>query len=96
MQSNHGRKTVNSISQVIVAAVLAAAAFQAVATNAKQSSPRVGAVLTPVDRYGRQVGPSIPLPDCRSCTVKQTGPNSYTVKIPPEVRQKLGMPVKPQ
>ena len=48
-----------------------------------------GAVLVPVDKSGKPVGPPITVPDCRSCKVKQTGPNSYEIKIPKTVRDKV-------
>lgn len=34
-------------------------------------------------------GTTVNLPDCRTCTVKQTGPNSYDVHIPKDVRNKV-------
>lgn len=34
-------------------------------------------------------GTTVNLPDCRTCTVKQTGPNSYEVHIPKDVRNKV-------
>ena len=48
-----------------------------------------GAVLVPVDKGGKPVGPPVTVPDCRSCKVKQTGPNSYEIKIPKTLRDKV-------
>ena len=41
---------------------------------------------------GQPTSGTVVLPDCRSCTVKQTGRNQYEVKIPNDVRAKSGMP----
>ena len=38
---------------------------------------------------GKPVGPVISLPDCRSCKVQKTGPNSYNVTIPKSARDKM-------
>lgn len=53
---------------------------------------RAGAVVQGVDKNGNPVTAPIVVPDCRTCTVKQTGPNSYEVKVPNDVRAKVGMP----
>ncbi|MBR1156942.1 hypothetical protein [Bradyrhizobium sp. JYMT SZCCT0428] len=34
-------------------------------------------------------GTTVVLPDCRTCKVKQTGPNEYEVRIPKDVRNKI-------
>jgi hypothetical protein len=44
---------------------------------------------------GVPTSPPIAMPNCRSCKVTQTGPNSYTIKVPNNVRQQLGMPPAP-
>lgn len=72
------------VAFVLIAGVSAASAF-AGATSAKGSF---------VDTNGNRVGPVVNLPDCRSCKVTQTGPNRYVIKIPNDVRAKLGMPKK--
>lgn len=46
-----------------------------------------GAKIQPVDKDGQPVGKPISLPDCRSCEVKQTGPNTFEVKVPEKVRE---------
>jgi hypothetical protein len=53
------------------------------------SPPPTGAVGQFVQN-GKPTSPPVPLPDCRSCTVTQTGPHSYVVHIPKRVQQEMG------
>jgi hypothetical protein len=69
-------------------AAVAALSLAAVAASAQTKPGATGQFY----QNGQPVGPVITLPDCRSCTVKQTGPNTYNVKVPNDVRAKLGMP----
>jgi hypothetical protein len=57
-------------------------AIFSLSSTAVLAAPKTGATGSFVDSKGNQVGPTLPLPDCRSCKVKQTGPNSYTVTRP--------------
>src|SRR5258708_3561236 len=52
------------------------------ALPASAAEKKTGATGAFVDKNGNQVGPTINLPDCASCKVKQTGPNSYEVSRP--------------
>jgi hypothetical protein len=65
---------------------------QSTPSNQSNSAPRTGATGYFVDHNGNQVGPTVSLPDCRSCKVQQTGPNSYTVSVPQPVRNKVVPP----
>ncbi len=58
--------------------------FSSSLTHAKE-----GAQVTPVDKNNKPVGPSVPLPDCRSCKVKETAPNKYEVTVPDRVKEKV-------
>ena len=73
----------------VAALALSSVGFENAAAQAQSSSgPRTGAVIQQVQN-GQPVGPAIPLPDCRSCKVTQTGPNSYTIKVPERVKQQV-------
>lgn len=69
-------------------AAIAALSLAAVAASAQTRTAAVGQFY----KNGQPVGQPIAIPDCRSCTVKQTGPHSYDIKVPNDVRAKLGMP----
>ncbi len=63
--------------------LLAMAFFSATAAAAD------GAKVQPIDKNGKPMGEPITLPDCKSCTVRQVGPNSYMIKVPDHVKVKV-------
>ena len=71
-------------NKLLFALMLLASLAVPMSTFAKE-----GAKIQPVDRNGNPVGKERSLPDCRSCEVRQTGPNSYEIKVPGRVRDQV-------